>query len=470
MEKLVLKKIMSIIIASSLLIVNICGKVEARDIKLNYIYLLDAIEDLKYKERESSYREEHLSFLTENETEEADSVEDEPFKEFDALNKDLNEYNIEETIEDIQESDYIEEDDNTEDKEEFENDIETEKNNENNEENDTDISQESKSNIDESILIDSIATNSEIDADEASDNGEESEIYNEPDNDKIADSSDEENLWQYDENISTKSDIDIINENTIIDIISETESEDLKKTVISTKSEIEESDNISTKSEIVIEDQIEIAPSTSSEIVLNELELKKNNIIENKIFSSKKDPELFTYPISGSNFTLKSVNKKSDGGGMTCKGVIVCGLTQTHIRIREDIYSSVVCKNTDRHKVLINIYEENLTDDTKDKLIYTNEYIPDKIKYPDYSSYGEYSEDKVYNIQSDLISADGELKLNTFYYIKELASGCESFDVEDVELPEDYAGEPIKPICKHKGSIIYDTDTGRINGVNSLII
>ena len=143
MGKLVLKKIMSIIIASSLLIVNICGKVEARDIKLNHIYLLDAIEDLKYKERESSYREEHLSFLTENETEEVDSVEDEPFKEFDALNKDLNENNIEEMIEDIQESDYIEEDDNTEDKEEFENDTETEKNNENNEENETDISQES---------------------------------------------------------------------------------------------------------------------------------------------------------------------------------------------------------------------------------------------------------------------------------------------------------------------------------------
>ena len=63
MVKHIIKKIISIIIISSLLVCNTCTYVSANDFKLSVIYVLSAIEDIEYKERESSYREEHLSFL-----------------------------------------------------------------------------------------------------------------------------------------------------------------------------------------------------------------------------------------------------------------------------------------------------------------------------------------------------------------------------------------------------------------------
>ncbi len=70
MVKRVIKKIISVIVISSMLINNTFLYVEARDIKLLKVLLNDAIEDIEYKERESSYKEEHLSFLEESETEE----------------------------------------------------------------------------------------------------------------------------------------------------------------------------------------------------------------------------------------------------------------------------------------------------------------------------------------------------------------------------------------------------------------
>ncbi|MBR4314920.1 MAG: LysM peptidoglycan-binding domain-containing protein, partial [Lachnospiraceae bacterium] len=61
-----IRKFISIIVVSSLILCNVCTRVEAKDLELAYIYILDAIEDIEYKERESSYRDEHLSFLSEN--------------------------------------------------------------------------------------------------------------------------------------------------------------------------------------------------------------------------------------------------------------------------------------------------------------------------------------------------------------------------------------------------------------------
>ena len=76
--KTIIKKIISIILISSLMIGSLFTYVEARDIKLSIIYLLDAIEDMEYKERESAYEEEHLSFLKLDESDPvgaSDSVE-----------------------------------------------------------------------------------------------------------------------------------------------------------------------------------------------------------------------------------------------------------------------------------------------------------------------------------------------------------------------------------------------------------
>ena len=70
MVKRVIKKIISVIVISSMLINSTFMYVEARDIKLLKVLLNDAIEDIEYMERESSYKEEHLSFLEKNETEE----------------------------------------------------------------------------------------------------------------------------------------------------------------------------------------------------------------------------------------------------------------------------------------------------------------------------------------------------------------------------------------------------------------
>ena len=69
-----LKKIISLVLVSSLLIGNVFTYVEARDLKLSIIYMLDAIEDMEYKERESVYESEHLSFLSKDESDNESSV------------------------------------------------------------------------------------------------------------------------------------------------------------------------------------------------------------------------------------------------------------------------------------------------------------------------------------------------------------------------------------------------------------
>ena len=75
MIKRIIRKIISVILVTSMLIVNICSVCNARDFKLSIIYMLDAIEDMEYKERESSYKEEHLSFLASDENTESTSIE-----------------------------------------------------------------------------------------------------------------------------------------------------------------------------------------------------------------------------------------------------------------------------------------------------------------------------------------------------------------------------------------------------------
>ena len=67
MIRQIIRKLISIILISSLIVGNVCAYVKVSDIKLTYIYMVDAIEDMEYKERESLYRDEHLSFLSENE-------------------------------------------------------------------------------------------------------------------------------------------------------------------------------------------------------------------------------------------------------------------------------------------------------------------------------------------------------------------------------------------------------------------
>ena len=74
MARQVINKIISLVLVSSLLIGNICTYVEARDFKLSFIYMLDAIEDMEYKDRESVYESEHLSFLSKDESNSESSV------------------------------------------------------------------------------------------------------------------------------------------------------------------------------------------------------------------------------------------------------------------------------------------------------------------------------------------------------------------------------------------------------------
>ena len=70
MVKQVIKKIISLILVSTMLIGNICTYVSANDFKLSIIYMLDAIEDMEYKEREDAYKKEHESFIAADENNE----------------------------------------------------------------------------------------------------------------------------------------------------------------------------------------------------------------------------------------------------------------------------------------------------------------------------------------------------------------------------------------------------------------
>ncbi|MBO6134427.1 MAG: LysM peptidoglycan-binding domain-containing protein, partial [Lachnospiraceae bacterium] len=71
-----LKKVISIILIASLMMTNFCVYVKASDFKLSVIYLLDAIEDIEYRERESVYESEHLSFLMKEESTESEISEE----------------------------------------------------------------------------------------------------------------------------------------------------------------------------------------------------------------------------------------------------------------------------------------------------------------------------------------------------------------------------------------------------------
>ena len=74
MVKQVIKKIISLILVSAMLIGNICTYVSAKDFKLSIIYMLDAIEDMEYKEREDAYKKEHESFIAADENNENDTT------------------------------------------------------------------------------------------------------------------------------------------------------------------------------------------------------------------------------------------------------------------------------------------------------------------------------------------------------------------------------------------------------------
>ena len=88
MVRQVINKIISLVLVSSLLIGNICTYVEARDFKLSFIYMLDAIEDMEYKDRESVYESEHLSFLSKDESN-SESIEESTISTENQLNEEI---------------------------------------------------------------------------------------------------------------------------------------------------------------------------------------------------------------------------------------------------------------------------------------------------------------------------------------------------------------------------------------------
>ena len=58
MIKHIIKRATSLIVVTSLIICSTCTNVSASDLELSRIMIQDAIEDIEYKERESSYKEE----------------------------------------------------------------------------------------------------------------------------------------------------------------------------------------------------------------------------------------------------------------------------------------------------------------------------------------------------------------------------------------------------------------------------
>ncbi len=294
MIKRIIRKIISVILITSMLITNICSVCNVRDFKLSIIYMIDAIEDMEYKERESSYREEHLSILTSDENK--DNI----------VNKNTESTSVENSEQQSSssndESIYISGN---------EEDITT---NENAEEPETDklieSSWQDESETNETvgkeetttIINNKILTNENIE-DEKSENiakGSDAEESGE-------DSEEQEN---YVETTTNQSDGNM-------DIATKSEIEDVEITDI----EFE----ISTPSEISEENYgIELDIATESEIaVINSWEL---NNFSNGLFGYSSGQELFTMPESSSDFVLRAVTKKSRRGGQTYSGVLEYGI------------------------------------------------------------------------------------------------------------------------------------------------
>ncbi len=375
------RKILSIFLVLIFVVESAITYVEARDFKLAYIYLMDAIEDMEYAERESVYIEEHLSFLAEDEknTEDSGILDSESIDQESTLPSDENTEDLE-----INPTNYEDE--------ELEEDIENE----------------------------NIATQSEID--------ENTEDL------KDEEESDSENVLNDIANTSEISNNDEDEENAII----------------------ENTDLIATQPNIdIILDNIEIA--TLSELHI----LEETNLFGTGPLGAGQ--ELFTLPISSSQFSLKAVTKKSVRGGQTCVGVMVCGLMQTpSATTGTDTFSSTICNHQDRHEAVFKLYKERLDpddpSDTED--IYVGTTITTtptlSMQYPDYSGYGTYTENKTYNLQTSIIGVNSPLQVDTFYHITEKASGCAGYTTEEVDLPDDYVGPPVKPIGKHTGGKVYD--------------
>ena len=428
-----LKKIISLVLVSSLLIGNVFTYVEARDLKLSIIYMLDAIEDMEYKERESVYESEHLSFLSKDEEETTNS----------------NEY--EEEPEDDTESESQECTTNTDESENTDTSVE-EKQESNN--------VTSLSNSDDTIVnkeINTIATNSDVSEEDNNNSGN-----NEEPEDDIIET--ESITLANEEETTTKT---IISEETTY--INENENVATNSNIVDT----EENENISTKSEIeeVIAKELidELVVATESEIFDIRV-ASSSNALEPNLFGSGlfgAGQELFTFPVSSSDFTLRAVTKKSRRGGQTCLGVIVCGIMQTPFHTNPNSFLQSECTHEDRHVVELNVYKED--EEGNDVFVSTQTCSPGSIAYPDYTSFGStFTESKVYNMQSGLFSINTPLRLNTIYNITEKASGCASYTTQEVDVGENYQGPPPPIKAKHTGAKVYDTVDGGTDMVRTV--
>ena len=425
MVKRVIKKLISVVVISSLLISSTCVYVQARDIKLSIVLMLDKVEDMEYRKRESSYKAEHLSFLSKSEKADdefvdVNNVESELAGDsFSSLNE--NNKVDGEFVGDSFASPDVNFITPTTDDTEF---ISSDTNYESEPEEDTEIKEVEKINDDikeEVIDVINTSTNSVADI--------EVEIYSEEKEEDIKESEEDNEILNSEEMSIER---EYIIDNSEVEVI-------------------EEEFNISTKSEI-------------------EEEESKPIVERNKLLGVGSDTELFTMPISDSEFTIKAVTKKSRRGGQTCLGVIVCGIMQTGFMTNPNSFLRAGCSNSDRHQVKFDVYKED--EEGNEVFVYTDTKKPTEIAYPDYSQYNStFVEEKKYNVQSDLFSINSPFKLNTRYNITEKASGCEDYEIEDVEVGDDYESDipPIRAI--HTGDKVYDTADGSegdmVNSVDS---
>ena len=368
----ILKKVISCILTTSLLIVSTCSYVQARDIELSIIYMLDAVEDLEYKERENAYREEHLSFLELDESTNGDQ-------------------GLAELAH---------------------------------------ISVGASTTSPQPVGAVSHASPSEVDVIE-----EESEYEEEPENATTE-------INAYVEPIES--------EKTVSETVDIGENE-------ATQSEIEE--------EVVSEVLEELSIATESEVsdirIASLSDTKEVSLVGDSLYGTSPTTELFTLPISSSTFSVKAITKKSPRGGQTCIGVLVCGSMQTS-SLTTNQYMGYECNHPEWHKAEFKLYKEvpdsENPGDTED--IYANvslECSPESsIIYPNYSAYGEYTEEKQYNLQSELIRVNTGLQLDTYYHITELASGCTIGDSEEIEVSEGYVLPPLPIRQKHEGPHVKD--------------
>ena len=413
MVRQVINKIISLVLVSSLLIGNICTYVEARDFKLSFIYMLDAIEDMEYKERESVYESEHLSFLSKDESNnESSTLEsttiietDESENENEEETTNSNEY--EEEPEDDTESESQESTTNTDESENTDTSVEEE--------------QESNkatflNNSDKTIVneeINTIATNSDVSEEDNNNSGNNEEPEDdiiEPESTMTSSAEETTSEIQISEETITKSETSNVATNSNIVDTEENESK-------STPSEVEE---------VIVKEEVEdIVVATESEIYDVEIaslsEITSISSLNEGLFGSGGGQELFTFPVSSSDFTLRAVTKKSRRGGQTCLGVIVCGIMQTPFHTNPNSFLQSECTHEDRHVVELNVYKED--EEGNDVFVSTQTCSPGSIAYPNYTSFGStFTESKVYNMQSGLFSINTPLRLNTIYNITEKIS------------------------------------------------